>query len=282
MTNANRDQIEYWNSAEARRWVEQQWRYDAMLEPYARRLLGAAEIAPHERVLDVGCGTGTTTLAAAAGAREALGVDISEPMIARARDQAREQGLANARFEVADAQTAPFETELHDIVISRFGVMFFDDPVAAFANLRKAMRRNGRTVFVCWQNLADNEWVLVPVTAAAEHVPLPDVGEPGAPGPFALGDAERLRALLTRAGFGDVGIQPLADSIVLGGGGTVDDVVDFFRSTSMGRALFANAAPDDVARAIDAVREALAPYQTPEGVRLGAAAWLVSARTKPS
>jgi SAM-dependent methyltransferase len=278
MTNANRDQIEYWNSDEARRWVEQQWRYDTMLEPYARRLLGAAEIAAHERVLDVGCGTGTTTLAAAAGAREALGVDISEPMIARARDRAREQGLPNARFEVADAQTAPFEVEFHDIVISRFGIMFFDDPVAAFANLRTAMRRDGRTVFVCWQNLADNEWVLVPGMAAAAHVPLPDVGEPGAPGPFALGDAERLRTLLTRAGFGVVRIQPLVDSILLAGGGTVDDAVDFFRSTGMGRALFADAAPVDVARAIDAVREALALYQTPEGVRLGAAAWIVDAR----
>jgi hypothetical protein len=140
------------------------------------------------------------------------------------------------------------------------------------------MRSNGRAVFVCWQNVADNEWVLVPGTAAAAHVPRPEVGEPGAPGPFALGDAGRLRALLTGAGFGDVGIQPLADSILLGGGGTVDDAVEFFRNTSMGRALFADAAPVDVARAIDAVREALAPYQTPDGVRLGAAAWLVSAR----
>jgi SAM-dependent methyltransferase len=279
VTSANRDQIEYWNSDEARRWVEQQWRYDAMLEPYVRRLIGAAEIAPHERVLDVGCGTGTTTLAAAAGAREALGVDISEPMIARARDRAREQSLSNARFEVADAQTAPFETEFHDVVISRFGVMFFDDPVAAFANLRTALGPDGRIVFVCWQNLADSEWVLIPAMAAATHVPLPDLGEPGAPGSFALGDSERLRTVLTRAGFGHVAIQPVADSIVLGGGGTVDDAIDFFRSSSMGRALFADAAPVDAARAIDAVREAMAPYQTPEGVRLPAAAWLVTATT---
>jgi SAM-dependent methyltransferase len=279
VTNANRDQIEYWNSDQSRHWVERQWRYDAMLEPYGRRLLGAAEIAPHERVLDVGCGTGTTTLAAATGAQDALGVDISEPMIARARDRAREQGRQNARFEVADAQTAPFESQFHDVVISRFGVMFFDDPVAAFANLRTALRADGRIVFVCWQNRADNEWVLVPGMAAAAHVPPPDVGESVAPGPFALGDAERLRALLTRAGFGDVGIQPLADSILLGGGGTVDDAVDFFRSTSMGRALLAEASPDEVARAIDAVRAALAPYQTPEGVRLGTAAWLVHARS---
>jgi SAM-dependent methyltransferase len=279
VTSANRDQIAHWNSDEARRWVDQQWRYDGMLEPYARRLLGAAEIAPDERVLDVGCGTGTTTLAAAAEAREALGVDISEPMIARARDQAREQGLLNVRFEVADAQTAPFEPASHDVVISRFGVMFFDDPTAAFANVRRAMRRDARIVFVCWQSLADNEWVLVPGMAAAAHVPLPDGGEPGAPGPFALGDAERLRVLLTRADFRDVGIQPLADSIVLGGGGTVEDALDFFRHTGMGRALFADAAPVDVARAIDAVRDALAPYQTPEGVRLGAAAWLVHARS---
>jgi len=278
MTNANRDQIEFWNSDESRHWVEHQWRYDSMLEPYVRRLLSAAQIGPAERVLDIGCGTGTTTLAAAVGARDVLGVDIAEPMIARARDRAREQGLQNARFEVADAQTAPFEAESHDVVISRFGVMFFDDPIAAFANLRTALRPDGRIVFVCWQNLADNEWILVPATAAAAHVPVPDLGEPGAPGPFAFGDAERLRTLLTESGFRDIGIEPVADSILLGGGGTVDEAVNFLRGTGMARTLFAEASPDEVARAIEAVRAALAPYQTPEGVRLGAAAWLVHAR----
>ena len=277
MTNANRDQIEFWNSDESRHWVEHQWRYDSMLEPYVKRLLSAAEIGPAERVLDIGCGTGTTTLAAAVGALDVLGVDIAEPMIARARDRAREQKFQNARFEVADAQTAPFEADFHDVVISRFGVMFFDDPVAAFANLRTALRPDGRIVFVCWQNLADNEWILVPATAVAAHVALPDLGEPGAPGPFAFGDAERLRTLLTRSEFRDIGIEPVADSILLGGGGTVDEAVDFLRGTGMARRLFAEASHDEVARAIEAVRVALAPYQTPEGVRLGAAAWLVHA-----
>jgi SAM-dependent methyltransferase len=279
MTNANRDQIEYWNSDESRHWVEHQRLYDSMLEPYASRLLNEAEIAPAERVLDIGCGTGTTTLAAAAAAREALGVDIAEPMIIRARARAREQGLTNARFEVADAQTTPFEAESYNVVISRFGVMFFEDPVAAFANLRTALRPDGRIVFICWQNLADNEWVLIPAMAAATHVPLPDLGEPGAPGPFAFGDAERLRTVLTQSGLRDIGIEPVADSILLGGGGSVDEALDFLRGTGMARALFAEASPDDVARAIDAVREAMAPYQTPEGVRLGAAAWIVTATT---
>src|SRR5712691_2914759 len=123
MHNANTDQIEYWNSDEAHHWVEHQWRYDSMLEPFAERLLSAAEIAPNERVLDIGCGTGTTTLAAAVAAAEgeALGVDISEPMIARARDRAREKVLRNARFDVADVQTAAFPAEAHDVAISRFG-----------------------------------------------------------------------------------------------------------------------------------------------------------------
>ncbi len=156
--------------------------------------------------------------------------------------------------------------------------MFFDDPVAAFANLRTALRPDGRIVFVCWQDLADNEWTLVPATAVAAHVPLPDLGEPGAPGPFAFGDAERLRTLLTQSGFGEIGIEPVADSILLGGGGTVDEAVDFLRGTGMARTLFSEASPDEVARAIEAVRAALAPYQTPEGVRLGAAAWIVTAR----
>jgi SAM-dependent methyltransferase len=277
MTNANRDQIEFWNSDESRHWVEQQGRYDSMLAPYATRLFSAAAIAPTERVLDIGCGTGTTTLAAAAHAKEALGVDIAEAMIARARDRAREQGVPNATFEVADAQTAPFEA-VHDIMISRFGVMFFDDPVAAFANVRTALRPDGRIVFVCWQDLAANEWILVPATAVAAHVPLPDVGEPGAPGPFAFGDAERLSGMLTDAGFRDIGIEPVADSMLLGGGGTVDEAVEFLRGTGMGRTIFAEASPDDAARAIDAVREAIAPYQEPQGVRLDSAIWLVTAR----
>jgi SAM-dependent methyltransferase len=277
--HANADQIEYWNSDEAHHWVEHQGRYDSMLGPYAQRLLTAANVAPHERVLDVGCGTGTTTLVAAAVATkgEALGVDISEPMILRARARARAQGLDNAQFEVSDAQTTPFHAEIHDVVISRFGVMFFDDPEAAFTNLRRTMRPGARLVFVCWQNLADNEWMLVPGMAAATHVPLPDLGEPGAPGPFAFGDTEHVQRILAGAGFGDVSIEPVVDSILLGGGGTLDEAIEFLRGTGMARAVFADAAPDAIARAIDAVRDALASYETPDGIRLGGAAWLVNA-----
>ena len=277
---ANAGQIEHWNSDEARHWVDQQDRYDRMLAPYADQLLAAAAIGTGEQVLDVGCGTGTTTLraAAAASAGEALGVDISEPMIEHARRRARDNGLANARFEVADAQTAPLEPGGRDVAISRFGVMFFDDPTAAFSNLGSGIRAEGRLAFVCWQGLAQNEWMLVPGMAVAEVLPLPDPGPPGSPGPFAFGDPDYVRTVLADAGFRDVELDPLVNSVLVGGGGSVDETVAWLRGTGMARALFGDAAPDTVARAVESVRAALAPHEGADGVRLGAAAWLVRAR----
>ncbi len=279
MTKANAEQAEYWNAEEAQHWVVEQDRYDRMLVPFSRRLLAAAALRRGERVVDIGCGTGATTCDAARAAAEgeALGVDISRSMIEAARARATRANVTNVRFEVGDAQTHPFETESADVAISRFGVMFFDDPVAAFTNIRSTLADNGRMVFVCWQDLLLNEWMAVPGLAAAQHVPLPDLGPPGAPGPFSLGDADRVRDVLSAAGFRDIGVDPFVDSILLGGGGALDDAITFLRSTGMARALFADAPADAVRRAVDAVTAALAPYVTPDGVRLGAAAWLVTA-----
>ncbi len=276
----NAEQIEYWNADEARHWVVHEAKYDAMLRPYADRLLAVAAIGRTEHVLDIGCGTGSTTVrgARAASAGDVLGVDISRHMIARARERAQEAGVTNVRFEVGDAQVEPFEPDRCDLAISRFGVMFFADPVAAFANIAVALRPGGRLTFVCWRELGDNEWILVPGMAAATQLPLPDLGEPGAPGPFALADADRVRDILSRAGFGNIGIEEVREPVLIGGhGGTVDEAAEFLRGTGFARRLFAEAAPDAIARAIDAVRDALAEYATTDGVSLGGAAWLVTA-----
>jgi SAM-dependent methyltransferase len=238
VTGANSGQIEYWNSDETgRHWVEHETRYDAMLKPYSEQLLAAVSVTSAERVVDIGCGFGTTTLAAAAAARDgdALGVDISRWMLDRARERAREQGIHNARFEIADAQVVPFDAMSRDVAISRFGVMFFADPVAAFANIRTAFAPAGRLAFVCWQDVAANDWVMVPTRAAAAHVALPDPGEPGAPGPFALGDADRVRTILTEAGYREIEIDPITNDLLLAGGGDVDEAVEFLRGTGAGR-----------------------------------------------
>ena len=262
-------------AAVAVRYDELRWTGD--FDPWHDAVADAGELAG-TRVLDIGCGTGLTTCDAARivvdGA--ARGLDISGPMIAGAQARAAARGLSNVTFEVGDAQTDSFTPDV-DVVISRFGVMFFDDAPAAFANLRAAIDAGGRLAFVCWQDLFVNEWMAVPGLAAAQHVPLPEMGPPDAPGPFSLGDPDRVRSVLSGAGYSDITVEPFETSILLGGGGTLDDAVTFLQSTGMAHALFDEAPADDVERAIEAVRTALEPHLTPDGVQLGAATWLVSA-----
>lgn len=276
---ANADQIEFWNSDESLHWVDQSERYDGMLAEYIPLLLEAAAISGDARTLDVGCGTGTTTIEAARAAPDGqtLGVDISAPMLAHAREKAARGAVTNVRFEELDAQVGAFEPGARDAVISRFGVMFFADPVAAFANIAGALRTGGRLAFVCWQGLLQNKWMAVPAMAIAAHVPLPDPGGPAQPGPFAFGDADRVRGILTDAGLTDVTIEPVERSVLLGGHGSLDDAMEFLSGTSLKRALLADAPPEVLRPALDSVRAALAPFETPEGVRVGAAAWLVTA-----
>jgi SAM-dependent methyltransferase len=275
---ANVEQDEYWNSPDqATHWVEHQDRYDAMLAPLERRLHDAAAISASDHVLDVGCGCGTTTRAAArtATAGDALGVDLSSAMLERARALAEQEGLTNVRFVRGDAQVQKFDEAAFDLAVSRFGVMFFGDPTAAFTNLARAVRRDGRTVFLCWQDRLDNEWIVVPTSAAAAYVPLPE-RSPDEPGPFALGHSDRVRTILAAAGWRDVNVDEVREPLRLGA--DADDTVAFLRGIGSVRTLFEDVDEATVRRAMDSVREALVSYETPSGVFLGSAAWLVSAR----
>jgi SAM-dependent methyltransferase len=280
MSIANTDQAEHWNTGEAvAHWVDNQARYDRMNAPFADMILGAASLRPGTDVLDIGCGCGGTTLAAArlVAPGQAVGLDLSGPMLARARADAEATGLGNAEFRQGDAQVHPLEPARFGAVLSRFGVMFFADPVAAFANIRSATRPAGRLVFVCWQPLAANQWLLVPGAALAEHVPPAGFGSGDGPGMFALADPERIRQILAAAGWRDVEITSERASILVGGGGSVEDAVDFLRTASMGRTMLAGADAGTVDRAIASVRAALAGYADAEGVHLDAAVWLVQA-----
>jgi len=278
MASANRAQAEHWNSAAgAGHWVTNQARHDRMLEPFMTMILGEAAISSGDRVLDAGCGCGATTRAAALLAAPAAvaGIDLSAAMLARASADARSAQLLNASFIEGDAQIYPFERASFDVVISRFGLMFFDDPVAAFTNLRRATQDGGRIVFVCWQPMTANPWLLVPGAALAEHVPLPAPGSPDAPGMFALADPSRVRGILTGAGWREIDIAPAHTPILVGGGGTVDDAVEFLRGGSMARSALASADPATEQQALASVRSALLPHTDSDGVRLGAAAWIV-------
>jgi SAM-dependent methyltransferase len=279
----NADQDDYWNSDDSQHWVDAQDKYDAMLAPYVDRILGSVALTSADRVLDIGCGCGATTLAAAGvvSTGEAVGIDLSKAMIGRARQRAIDAGVGNARFEVADAQTFKLAVPFN-AAISRFGVMFFTDPVAGFRNVHDVLWPGGRLVFVCWQDIAHSEWARVPMATILEHLPQPAGASgpppPGEPGPFAFADPDHVRSVLTDAGFADVALEGVDDQLVIGGGGGIDDAVDFIAHSGIARRTFGDASPEARTAALAAMREALAPYATADGVRLGASAWLVTAQ----
>jgi SAM-dependent methyltransferase len=283
MTDPNAEQVRYWNEVAGPRWVLFQERLDRELGVFAEAVLERAKPAAGEAALDVGCGCGATTLEL--GRRvgrsgRVLGVDVSRPMLERARARAAAAGAAQVGFLEADAQTAALEPAAFDLLFSRFGVMFFTDPGAAFANLRRALRPGGRVTFVCWQKIADNPWLLVPLGAVAQELPLPAPPPADAPGPFAFADAERVRGLLGRAGYGDVAFEDLRLAVSFGGG-SLDEAVEFALEVGPASAALreADVGPDVRARVVGAVRAALAPFAAESGVvRLASAAWLVSAR----
>jgi SAM-dependent methyltransferase len=274
---ANEEQARYWNGDEAAHWLAHEERYARMLAPFTRHLLAAAAIGRADRVVDIGCGTGSTTRAAgrAAAEGEVLGVDVSAAMLRLAARRAREEGLTNVSFCRADAQVNRFDPGAGDVAVSRFGVMFFADPAAAFANIARGLRPGGRLAFVCWQSLADNEWIVVPGGAAARHVALPALDDPDAAGPFSLGDRNRIATELSAAGLSDVMIEPIAEPLWMGT--DVADAIAFLKATGIGSSLLRDADPPTVARVSEAIEAALGPYLTPGGVLLGSRAWLVTA-----
>jgi SAM-dependent methyltransferase len=275
---ANTDQAEAWNGDEGSYWVSQHARHEAMRERLTPHLLPAAHLSTTDRVLDIGCGCGGTTRAAARAAHDgsAFGIDLSRPMLDLAERAAAEEGPANVRFGQGDAQVYPFGTEAYDVAISSFGIMFFTDPPAAFANIVSALRVGGRLAFLCWQDVMCNQQFAIPLRAAMAHMPLPEMGRGDEPGPFSLADREKLKVLLTRAGCADVRIDAVNEPVRVGS--DVEDVVSYFRGMPMVRRLIQDADEAVTARIFAAMAEGFAPHQGPDGVRVTSAAWLVTAQ----
>ena len=265
---------------EGAHWASHQGRYDTMSAAFTPHLFGAAAIRTTDQVLDVGCGCGLSTRQAARTVSNgrAVGIDLSAPMLERARATAVVEGITNVIFEQGDAQVHPLPAGAFDVAISRFGIMFFADPVAAFANICRSLSPGGRLAALCWQEIANNPWLMVPATAALAHVPVPDLGAPGTPGPFSLADPDHITALLTAAGLHQVSTTDVVAPLLLGR--DTADTVEFIAGTGMARGLLDGADPDAAARALDAVADALRPYETPAGVQLDGAAWVVTA-TRP-
>jgi len=275
--SGNGAQIEFWNGLAGERWVRHQARLDRALAPFGEAALDRLEIAPGQAVLDVGCGTGQTLLSIArrlAGQGRVLGVDLSRPMLARARERTREQREIELLF--ADAAAYSFGQNF-DAVFSRFGVMFFADPVLAFGALRQTLRASGQLGFVCWQAFEDNPWVHLPLVAARSLLNEPPLAvDPNAPGPFSLARPARIGEILSSAGYSEISIEAFRTPVLMSEEG-VEAAVDFTFQTGPVARLLAEQ-PESVRElARERIREQLTPFATAGRVELEGAAWLVSA-----
>jgi SAM-dependent methyltransferase len=275
----NASQTESWDGPGGQHWAAEAERYDRMTASFGERIIEATAPEPGERVLDVGCGNGAVALAVSAlvaPGGSVMGLDISGPMLAYARRRAEQAQTASVSFRRGDAQVYPLPPASFDAAVSRFGVMFFDDPVAAFANIGRALRPGGRIAFTCWRDLTVNDWLMVPAGAALQYVPMPDLGQPGAPGPFSLADPERVDQVLRGAAFAQVALEEVVRPMPMGS--SVDDVLAFMRGTEMAQVLMAGVDPGTAEQAWAAIKEALQAHAEPGGITLAGTAWLVTAR----
>ena len=256
-------------------WAEVRNALELQLAPLGQRALAALAPRAGESVLDIGCGGGETALElarAVAPDGKVLGIDLSASVLAFARRAVKD--CERVRLVEADAQVFPFEPASFDAAFSRFGVMFFADPIAAFSNIHRSLKPGGRLAFVCWRALNENQLDLLPLQAASAYLPPQPVHDRDAPGPFAFAKPERVRGILARAGFTDIEIT--AHDEPVGSGDLETMLAVCSRVGALGKILRGN--PELRAAALPAVRSALAAYDGPDGVRLNAAVWIVTAR----
>jgi len=274
----NADQIAYWNGPGGRHWADRQQSQDIVLAPVSEILIDRAKVKAGERILDVGCGCGATTIALArkvGPAGHVFGIDISTPMLARAR-QLTPPDLP-VDFVLADATLYPFDPASFDLLVSRFGVMFFAEPALSFANLRRALRPSGRLTFACWREPRENPFFLVPLQAVYKHVPkLPQLG-PEDPGPFSFASEARVHRILGEAGFQGVAMEPCNLSLDIAVGRGLDAAVTSALEIGPAARALAEQPPDVVVAAANSIREALAPFARGQSVPLPASIWIVTA-----
>jgi SAM-dependent methyltransferase len=273
----NADMAAAWDGPEGDHWTEQAAHYERTTQPHRERLLAAGLIGDGDVVLDVGCGTGSLTRAAAlrAFAGSALGVDLSRRMLDLARQLTEAEAITNATYEQADAEVRPFVGGSVDVVVSSFGAMFFGDPVRAFTNLAGALRPGGRVGLLAWREMARNDWLstLRGALAAGRKLPVPPTG---APGPFGLADADQVRGLLADVGLVDVELEPVDEPMELGG--DADDAYEYVAGMGFTRGLTADLDAATSSAALDSLRAAMVRAQTDGVVRFDSSAWLITAR----
>src|SRR6202521_4753035 len=274
----NADQIAYWNGPGGQHWTDRQQTQDVLLAPVSDLLIDRAKAKVGARIIDVGCGCGATTIALArkvGPTGHVFGVDISAPMLARAR-QVAPAGLP-VDFVLADATVYPFDPASSDLLVSRFGVMFFAEPALSFANLRRALKPSGRLAFACWQEPRENPFFMVPLQAVYKHAPkLPQLG-PEDPGPFAFASEARVQRILSEAGFTGIAMEPSDLWLDIAVGRGLDAAVESALEIGPSARALAEQPPDVVAAAARSIREAFAPLVRGQSVPLGGSIWIVTA-----
>ena len=269
----NQKQIEFWNGDAGKKWVGEQEKMDQMLNPLSDVAIDIAEPRFDERVMDVGCGCGATSVELARRGAKVWGIDVSAPMLSRARK--RGEDYPGMVFTEADASNYDFSSE-QQLIFSRFGVMFFANPVEAFTNLRSALVPRGRMVFLCWQAANENEWISRVGQAVKKFLPEPtDVPDPRAPGPFAFAEQAYLEGILSQAGFQNVEFQSLSIDLKLAS--TVEEALDFQSNIGPLSAVIAQLEGKTRDEALNAAKEVLQDSMSAEGIKLGSAVWLVTA-----
>jgi ubiquinone/menaquinone biosynthesis C-methylase UbiE len=271
-------QAEYWNANAGQKWTEHQEHQDQVLRPVSDRLIAAAKPKQGQRVIDVGCGCGATTIqfAERVGPSGAvLGLDVSAPMLARARERAP-QNLP-ITFGLADATVHDVTSHAADLVVSRFGIMFFADPAKSFANLRTGLKPGGRLAFACWREPKHNPWLILPLREAAKHAPpLPETN-PEDPGPFAFASEARVRRILSEAGFADIDLEPQDLALDIAAGRGLDTAVRAAMTIGPTSRILDGQSDAVHAAATADIRKALAAQARGDSVPLGAAIWMVTA-----
>ena len=274
----NADQIAYWNGPGGQRWTDRQETQDILLAPVSDILIDRAKAKAGERIVDVGCGCGGTTSALAqkvGPGGHVFGIDISAPMLARARQRAP-AGLP-LDFVLADATVYPFDPASFDLLVSRFGVMFFADPALSFANMRRALRRSGRLAFACWREPRDNPWLMLPLQAVYQHAPrLPQLG-PDDPGPFAFASEARVHGILSKAGFSRIAMERCDLTLDVAIGRGLDAAMETALEIGPASRALEGQPPQVRAAAKNSIRQALAPFASGQAVPLAASIWIVTA-----
>lgn len=274
----NADQVAYWNGPGGKHWTDRQQLQDIVLSPVSEVLIDRAAVKAGDAVIDIGCGCGATSfdlLHKVGPTGRVAGIDISEPMLGRARELAPKD--APVEFVLADATVYPFAPTSTDVLFSRFGVMFFAQPSDSFANMRKALRPSGRLVFACWRTPRDNPWMMLGLQEAYKHVPkLPEM-KPDDPGPFSFANEERVRRILGEAGFSGVGLERVDLSLDIATGRGLEAAIETILAIGPTSRALENQPQDKIEAVTQLIRTALAAHQKGETVPLGGSIWIVTA-----